>query len=242
MVGSSPLARGLQLNSASAPRRRRIIPARAGFTRHRPPRPGGAPDHPRSRGVYLNRRCSRSSSSGSSPLARGLHRVVIRPDSYSRIIPARAGFTSARWIHAALRPDHPRSRGVYLAGQVAARGRDGSSPLARGLRALDHLTVHPAIGSSPLARGLPRRRVGGGVLARIIPARAGFTPWASPSPPTPEDHPRSRGVYSAARLAELAHSGSSPLARGLRIIMDAETREWRIIPARAGFTGGRTAR
>ena len=52
-AGSSPLARGLQAGSPIGSLRRRIIPARAGFTRN-PHR--GTPetrDHPRSRGVYL---------------------------------------------------------------------------------------------------------------------------------------------------------------------------------------------
>ena len=50
------------------------------------------------------------------------------------------------------------------------------------------------------------------------------------------DHPRSRGVYLSARLQGLAHVGSSPLARGLRVIGVALRDATRIIPARAGFT------
>ena len=52
---------------------------------------------------------------GSSPLARGLRtaqRITVDRD---RIIPARAGFTiGAPWAQY-VRPDHPRSRGVYSA-------------------------------------------------------------------------------------------------------------------------------
>ena len=51
-VGSSPLARGLPAGSAASGIARRIIPARAGFTRARRTLPGAAGDHPRSRGVY----------------------------------------------------------------------------------------------------------------------------------------------------------------------------------------------
>ena len=73
----------------------RIIPARAGFTGQVMEIDLKIPDHPRSRGVYswLDRR--RESRMGSSPLARGLH-PGDRPDPIRpRIIPARAGFTTA---------------------------------------------------------------------------------------------------------------------------------------------------
>ena len=70
--GSSPLARGLR---GRPPRRglgRRIIPARAGFTRMCAGGMSGVWDHPRSRGVYRRMPKSITSSPGSSPLARGL--------------------------------------------------------------------------------------------------------------------------------------------------------------------------
>ena len=73
--------------------------------------------------------------------------------------------------------------------------REGSSPLARGLRpspgggereTLDHprsrgvyppMRTHPSciLGSSPLARGLLIQKNPTKTLSRIIPARAGFT-------------------------------------------------------------------
>ena len=48
--------------------------------------------------------------------------------------------------------------------------------------------------------------------------------------------PRSRGVYafSVSRAGE--DGGSSPLARGLRAVLDSSEELKRIIPARAGFT------
>ena len=153
-AGSSPLARGLR----PIPRRR--IPA--------------IPDHPRSRGVYemivINKRINR----GSSPLARGLHSDRVAHPGASRIIPARAGFTSARGTRQSRLRDHPRSRGVYIPAATARAPPTGSSPLARGLREPD-----------------ARKRFG----RRIIPARAGFTscPWRTSA--TVSDHPRSRGVY-----------------------------------------------
>ena len=111
--------------------------------------------------------------------------------------------------------DHPRSRGVYGHGELVRPGRQGSSPLARGLR------IHSASGV---------------VGIRIIPARAGFTPTHRVSPTAAEDHPRSRGVYVADGGADLLKKGSSPLARGLQQDRRPEGRPTGIIPARAGFT------
>ena len=112
--GSSPLARGLQVEDPLGFRRRRIIPARAGFT------PGWAvlcsssPDHPRSRGVYEVDPYVTAEIAGSSPLARGLPKAAPRDDVDRRIIPARAGFTAGLQSAAQVPGDHPRSRGVYV--------------------------------------------------------------------------------------------------------------------------------
>ena len=153
--GSSPLARGLRLHrrhrragGRDHPRSRgvyararpfpslrpRIIPARAGFTTpHRTER--CAPwDHPRSRGVYTSSSPPLRTTSGSSPLARGL----LDPADDNRldhgIIPARAGFTHLVRLHGRRGTDHPRSRGVYAIEGWPMEISSGSSPLARGLR------------------------------------------------------------------------------------------------------------
>ena len=92
-TGSSPLARGLRPYPGVGGGRRRIIPARAGFTC---PFLGSfrtVGDHPRSRGVYRGVSCPRSERSGSSPLARGLLDYREITARLTRIIPARAGFT-----------------------------------------------------------------------------------------------------------------------------------------------------
>ena len=91
-------------------------------------------------------------------------------------------------------------------------------------------------GSSPLARGL--LHFGGQVphVARIIPARAGFTyidKWAEIKA---KDHPRSRGVYPGLGTCARVRGGSSPLARGLPRYFNYDKDDARIIPARAGFT------
>ena len=156
---------------------------------------------------------------GSSPLARGLLPLAHDLEPVHRIIPARAGFTSTVASTAMMHADHPRSRGVYRRDGRLFCGRNGSSPLARGLRRPPLLPDHHG---------------------RIIPARAGFTGqrWARRRPAG--DHPRSRGVYDDGQCDTLAEEGSSPLARGLRGRWRRRVPAPRIIPARAGFT--RTAR
>ena len=95
-TGSSPLARGLPDGEGHVPIRRRIIPARAGFTvpGQRSRRPWT--DHPRSRGVYARPGMSAGPRSGSSPLARGLLAGRLQLGGRHGIIPARAGFTPPR--------------------------------------------------------------------------------------------------------------------------------------------------
>ena len=51
-----------------------------------------------------------------------------------------------------------------------------------------------------------------------------------------QDHPRSRGVYRRCRPGGSDDHGSSPLARGLRSLVNLRVNGIRIIPARAGFT------
>ena len=111
--GSSPLARGLPRPRLHAGDRRRIIPARAGFTRRRMFGRAISRDHPRSRGVYRPDLATIGARLGSSPLARGLLWHVHGRGCQSGIIPARAGFTSNTCAGRTPSWDHPRSRGVY---------------------------------------------------------------------------------------------------------------------------------
>ena len=154
---------------------------------------------------------------GSSPLARGLP-AISRPGSiWTRIIPARAGFTNRTADYIRRVKDHPRSRGVYTATLRACQKTRGSSPLARGL---------PSSGSA------------GGRRNGIIPARAGFTDRGGGGESSHEDHPRSRGVYWGWGAVRVRVAGSSPLARGLREHQLNRKEHHGIIPARAGFTKG----
>ena len=91
-------------------------------------------------------------------------------------------------------------------------------------------------GSSPLARGLPALDSSSPTEYRIIPARAGFTPIRAQGLQETWDHPRSRGVYAVRHVTLIFSRGSSPLARGLRRLTLIPSLPARIIPARAGFT------
>ena len=174
---------------------------------------------------------------GSSPLARGLPSRSEPLPRQLRIIPARAGFTGTLWPSPCSGADHPRSRGVYPHAGLLLTHAQGSSPLARGLRA---------------------ERRGDALRQRIIPARAGFTPCFLAPLGRASDHPRSRGVYDPSWVGAVCVDGSSPLARGLReglrlggVVAQGSSplarglpgarsqapARRRIIPARAGFTG-----
>ena len=155
-------------------------------------------DHPRSRGVYIRPHSTQWRRPGSSPLARGLRHGRESAAWLRGIIPARAGFTHAGGTADRIGGDHPRSRGVYAFRFSQGASGPGSSPLARGLQVNCH--------------NMPYRH-------RIIPARAGFTRSWSWFSSLFGDHPRSRGVYFRLRPAAMHVTGSSPLARGLRVRM-----------------------
>ena len=137
---------------------------------------------------------------GSSPLARGLLDRCCPRRGDRGIIPARAGFATKGKCAGSTPWDHPRSRGVYDTAWDEMMDGWGSSPLARGLPGCYH------------------RR---GRACGIIPARAGFTDKHRGPQAGCGDHPRSRGVYLVAQVVSVCASGSSPLARGLRIDVPA---------------------
>ena len=193
---------------------------------------------------------------GSSPLARGLHAFIRQADSVFGIIPARAGFTWRRPWPTPPRPDHPRSRGVYLMWAGGIVCFIGSSPLARGLMVREA----PAAlrdGIIPARAGFTRRhprrrrpeedhpRSRGVYLIRIpvnalmngsSPLARGLQPGRRPQPGAALDHPRSRGVYAGRECLRPQVPGSSPLARGLHSGRGSDRGRLGIIPARAGFT------
>ncbi len=152
--GSSPLARGTRRTLTAQRLQPRFIPAGAGNTRTPCATIPANTVHPRWRGEHSGWTCFSSSSSGSSPLARGtpLRHPCRHPAG--RFIPAGAGNTVDRQRLAAPLPVHPRWRGEHFRQPIAETKGFGSSPLARGTH------IRPLLGQG---------------LARFIPAGAGNT-------------------------------------------------------------------
>ena len=184
------------------------------------PRAGGQrADHPRTRGVYGDLALTGEHVAGSSPHTRGLLLLPSVSLVLCWIIPAHAGFTPPAGPHVTSPADHPRTRGVYW------------SDAAHGCR---------PTGSSPHTRGLPACVIGVTRLPRIIPAHAGFTRGRSRPRGSPQDHPRTRGVYPGSYPPCDHLSGSSPHTRGLPPAPGRRLCIPRIIPAHAGFTSVRS--
>ena len=93
--GSSPLSRGIHRRRGHGSGSSRIIPALAGNTMAPPLMRHMVPDHPRSRGEYINNRNAGLSREGSSPLSRGILAPRYCGSDAGRIIPALAGNTSS---------------------------------------------------------------------------------------------------------------------------------------------------
>ena len=117
--GSSPLARGTQVQKFRERWLRRLIPARAGNTRA--VAPGRAPGtaHPRSRGEHSELLWLLGQDCGSSPLARGTRGACGASGTLSRLIPARAGNTAMFHVFMMGFPAHPRSRGEHRVREVS---------------------------------------------------------------------------------------------------------------------------
>ena len=117
-AGSSPHTRGLLGDGDGGHFGLRIIPAHAGFTTSAWRSSRAWRDHPRTRGVYARPVEQPPLPTGSSPHTRGLQEAAVASKAVGGIIPAHAGFTSARAFIAWMRADHPRTRGVYkISGQ-----------------------------------------------------------------------------------------------------------------------------
>ena len=130
--GSSPLARGKQLDFSSGPVALGLIPARAGKTSSRPPGRQTLAAHPRSRGENSTGPLPADGYTGSSPLARGKHDRSSVRQTRARLIPARAGKTRSSAYPARSNWAHPRSRGENASALLSIVRCNGSSPLARG--------------------------------------------------------------------------------------------------------------
>ena len=192
--GSSPLSRGIRRHPPPVLPRGRIIPALAGNTVSSGLYAAARADHPRSRGEYRVIDGSVQRGRGSSPLSRGIRSRWLATGRSRGIIPALAGNTRSHHRRAATNPDHPRSRGEYVALLTPS-----ASP----------------IGSSPLSRGIQEKSAGIPVGEGIIPALAGNTVHRGPRLVCGRDHPRSRGEYWPQDTGLEVYCGSSPLSRGI---------------------------
>ena len=93
-------------------------------------------------------------TTGSSPLSRGIHTSANKPGVLYGIIPALAGNTRGGRAASCRRADHPRSRGEY---------------------SMMSVRMVVVFGSSPLSRGILAQAVWRGLQTGIIPALAGNT-------------------------------------------------------------------
>ena len=152
---------------------------------------------------------------GSSPHARGAPRRSIHLPRALGIIPACAGSTCVpRWCLAA--PwDHPRMRGEHM-----CKCRDSTR----------------VMGSSPHARGALVPKLFMDIDGGIIPACAGSTHHRRCASQSGRDHPRMRGEHNPSQNLSRLVAGSSPHARGARLLDGVTSPDGRIIPACAGST------
>ena len=217
LSGSSPLARGTQIQRTAERICNRFIPARAGNTSSRSCGVGGCSVHPRSRGEHTRGCFNAYTLPGSSPLARGTPVPAAATTVQHRFIPARAGNTGSTIVSRRSTTVHPRSRGEHI---------EMSSPAAR------------FFGSSPLARGTHQRMFQCAYPTRFIPARAGNTASIAVCSAFVSVHPRSRGEHNRRSTLDTRLPGSSPLARGILPGNPGCASNLRFIPARAGNTIG----
>ena len=214
-AGSSPLARGKRPRFARCEGNAGLIPARAGKTVRLGVRDGRESAHPRSRGENEHALERVNEARGSSPLARGKPQIGVEGAAGVRLIPARAGKT-AIVVRGVFAPGaHPRSRGENRVRRRTAGRATGSSPLARGKLEAVRAYYNPA---------------------RLIPARAGKTPFVVAHGFLLRAHPRSRGENRSGCPGPLGSGGSSPLARGKLYEPQRAPPFPRLIPARAGKT------
>ena len=100
-------------------------------------------------------------------------------------------------------------------------------------------------GSSPRGRGKPKNEYQELGTLRLIPARAGKTPFIQTSRSTYWAHPRAGGENCCASLSNEPPTGSSPRGRGKLPSSPVNFTSSRLIPARAGKTAsqpqGRTS-
>ena len=214
-AGSSPRGRGTRGSHLQRNGRRRLIPARAGNTAGRRNRALASAAHPRAGGEHSPYIKRRTYGTGSSPRGRGTRFGTGRATRAERLIPARAGNTSASRVARLASSAHPRAGGEH------------TSPAFTSAR---------SGGSSPRGRGTPADNVERLGQPRLIPARAGNT-WRGRTALTRTTaHPRAGGEHCGMVKRSVRRAGSSPRGRGTLNDLIAPRCLARLIPARAGNT------
>ena len=131
-AGSSPHARGTPGIGRPLRVAEGIIPACAGNTSSTPLKERRRRDHPRMRGEHRVRYRPVQAMVGSSPHARGTHRIVRHHVGIAGIIPACAGNTCLRLRLCNAGRDHPRMRGEHADGSESSRSDRGIIPACAG--------------------------------------------------------------------------------------------------------------
>ena len=154
-------------------------------------------------------------SGGSSPQARGTPALNLVSINFHRFIPAGAGNTTDAGPRTALSPVHPRRRGEHIVRVI---------------------TGFYVAGSSPQARGTPESMESDTGADRFIPAGAGNTATEVGATEVCAVHPRRRGEHPIRCCGIDTLLGSSPQARGTRLVARRGGAIYRFIPAGAGNT------
>ena len=167
-------------------------------------------------GEHPRARKSRVAAQGSSPYARGAQAALVVCDGLVGIIPVCTGSTQrgSRLHHGP--SDHPRMHGEHLVSSTS--------------------TVR-SVGSSPYARGAPPQGRPPPIRPGIIPVCTGSTGGEARIESKHGDHPRMHGEHEAPRAEQRSGPGSSPYARGARVMPSVCRLPGGIIPVCTGSTG-----
>ena len=214
-TGSSPPARGTLSAADVAVPDARFIPACAGNTSLIRVSWVRISVHPRLRGEHGIESCLSVICLGSSPPARGTRGGSGLKGRIYRFIPACAGNTAPGTTISPSPSVHPRLRGEHSSVGSIMPFEYGSSPPARGTR---------------------RKHVWRDGKWRFIPACAGNTVLIARHSVRSTVHPRLRGEHQIALGMACRSAGSSPPARGTRIVQVGQRFPPRFIPACAGNT------
>ncbi len=195
--GSSPRVRGTLLGFSRSLAQVRFIPACAGNTHSLERTVPHLTVHPRVCGEHTCCLLHETSRCGSSPRVRG----TPCPANQSRQeLDDNEGSS-------------PRVRGTRTL-SISCRSPVAVHPRVCGEHSSLHLLSSISAGSSPRVRGTRSAARNARGHDRFIPACAGNTTAAPPTPPSGAVHPRVCGEHSNLGILLRAHIGSSPRVRG----------------------------